>query len=99
MFSGHEHSYERMYPVYNLEVIQHDYFNARAPIYIVTGTAGCNEKDGQCFSPMRQQPGPYYLFCNAMEPVLGTLNRVHHIRFLAFQFDCSRNLWNVLGVL
>ena len=62
VFTGHEHSYERMYPVYNLEVIQHDYFNARAPIYIVTGTAGCNEKDGECFSPMRQEPGLYHLF-------------------------------------
>ena len=68
MFTGHEHSYERMYPVYNLEVIQHDYFNARAPIYIVTGTAGCNELDGECFSPMRWKPGLYH---NAIKPIMG----------------------------
>lgn len=58
-FTGHEHSYERMWPVYDLEVTQHNYIDCKAPVHIVTGTAGCNELDGQCFSPMRQSPGPW----------------------------------------
>jgi len=57
IFAGHEHSYERMWPVYNLEVTQHDYIDCKAPVHIVTGTAGCNELDGECFSPMLKPQG------------------------------------------
>ena len=64
-FTGHEHSYERMWPVYNLEVTQQNYIDCKAPVHIVTGTAGCNELDGQCFVPMGQSPG---LYCNTMKP-------------------------------
>uniref|UniRef100_A0A915CX44 Purple acid phosphatase n=1 Tax=Ditylenchus dipsaci TaxID=166011 RepID=A0A915CX44_9BILA len=44
-FWGHEHSYERFYPlsarkVYNLT--DDPYHNAAAPVYIVTGSAGCH---------------------------------------------------------
>ena len=41
-FWGHEHSYERMWPVYNRNVYNlttDPYHNAPAPIYIVTGSA------------------------------------------------------------
>ncbi|XP_065915755.1 uncharacterized protein [Dysidea avara] len=59
IFTGHEHSYERMWPVYNLEVVQHDYINCKAPVHIITGTAGCNELDGKCFTPMLRPQGPW----------------------------------------
>lgn len=45
VFSGHVHAYERMWPTYNHEVINHEnitehhYHNANAPIYIITGAA------------------------------------------------------------
>lgn len=44
-FWGHEHSYERFYPmanryVYNLTATP--YHNAMAPTYIITGSAGCH---------------------------------------------------------
>lgn len=46
-FQAHEHSYERMWPVYNLTVCNsstsNPYLNPRAPIHIVTGSAGCQE--------------------------------------------------------
>ncbi|KAK2139909.1 hypothetical protein LSH36_1561g00000 [Paralvinella palmiformis] len=45
---AHEHSYERMWPVYNLTVCNgsksEPYRNPRAPVHIVTGSAGCKEK-------------------------------------------------------
>lgn len=44
---AHEHSYERMWPVYNLQVCNgsrnEPYHNPRAPVHIVTGSAGCSE--------------------------------------------------------
>lgn len=46
-FQAHEHSYERMWPVYNLTVCNGStddpYRNPRAPVHIVTGSAGCSE--------------------------------------------------------
>lgn len=41
---GHDHSYERTYPVYRERVIQKDYRNPQAPIYIVDGEAGGYQK-------------------------------------------------------
>jgi hypothetical protein len=46
-FSAHEHSYERLWPVYNLTVCNgsraEPYHNPRGPVHIVTGSAGCSE--------------------------------------------------------
>lgn len=60
---GHKHTYERMWPIYdekyytsaNSKVIK----NAKAPVYILTGSAGCHTHEGpedttpQKFSAMR----------------------------------------------
>lgn len=44
---AHEHSYERMWPMYNFQVYNGSYSepykNYKAPVHIVTGSAGCNE--------------------------------------------------------
>jgi len=45
-FAGHEHSYERMWPTYNMQVLNgttsaNPYHNARATVHIVEGSAGC----------------------------------------------------------
>ncbi|CAH1784387.1 unnamed protein product [Owenia fusiformis] len=46
-FYAHEHSYERLFPVYNTKVCngsKHDpYLNPGAPVHIITGSAGCQE--------------------------------------------------------
>jgi hypothetical protein len=45
-FGAHEHSYERMFPVYNGQVDQqsnHTYVNPKFPVHIVTGAPGCQE--------------------------------------------------------
>ncbi|CAI9540666.1 unnamed protein product [Staurois parvus] len=45
---AHEHSFERLWPVYNRRVyngsIDAPYTNPRAPVHITTGSAGCNER-------------------------------------------------------
>lgn len=43
-FAGHMHSYERMWPVYRQQVLQTDYHNPLAPIYLIGGAPGCQEK-------------------------------------------------------
>ncbi|KAK3578701.1 hypothetical protein CHS0354_008558 [Potamilus streckersoni] len=62
MFWAHEHSYERLYPVFNRKVyngsIANPYLNPKAPVHIITGSAGCQENhDG--FIP---DPRPWSAF-------------------------------------
>ncbi|CAL4149642.1 unnamed protein product, partial [Meganyctiphanes norvegica] len=44
---AHEHSYERLWPIYNYAVhngtLEAPYTNPKAPVHIITGSAGCNE--------------------------------------------------------
>lgn len=44
---AHEHSYERLWPIYNFQVYNgsynQPYKNPHAPVHIVTGSAGCKE--------------------------------------------------------
>ena len=37
------HSYERLWPTYREQVLQRNYIEPKAPIHIITGSAGCNE--------------------------------------------------------
>uniref|UniRef100_A0A8D0KEW0 Purple acid phosphatase n=1 Tax=Salvator merianae TaxID=96440 RepID=A0A8D0KEW0_SALMN len=45
---AHEHSYERLWPVYNYKVYngssEAPYTNPGAPVHIITGSAGCTER-------------------------------------------------------
>ncbi|XP_015273747.1 PREDICTED: serine/threonine-protein kinase PAK 4-like [Gekko japonicus] len=45
---AHEHSYERLWPVYDYKVyngsIEAPYTNPGAPVHIITGSAGCQER-------------------------------------------------------
>uniref|UniRef100_A0A8C9AYJ6 Purple acid phosphatase n=1 Tax=Prolemur simus TaxID=1328070 RepID=A0A8C9AYJ6_PROSS len=44
---AHEHSYERLWPIYNYQVfngsLELPYTNPRGPVHIITGSAGCEE--------------------------------------------------------
>ena len=44
---AHEHSYERIWPLYNYTVLngssEHPYTNPRATVHFTTGSAGCGE--------------------------------------------------------
>ena len=60
MLEAHEHSYERLYPVYNGTVMGTSYTNPNAMIHIVSGQAGCNEDNGICVNPIFSwQQGPW----------------------------------------
>lgn len=55
---AHEHSYERMWPVYNRTVYNgssNPYVDPCAPVHIVAGAAGCQEKT----DPFISDPGPW----------------------------------------
>ncbi|KAI6213516.1 Purple acid phosphatase [Aphelenchoides besseyi] len=44
-FAGHEHSYERLYPIANRRVYnltRDPYHNSQAPVYVCSGSAGCH---------------------------------------------------------
>lgn len=44
---AHEHTYERFYPIYDYKVLNgstdEPYVNPKAPVHIITGSAGCEE--------------------------------------------------------
>uniref|UniRef100_A0AC34QEB1 Purple acid phosphatase n=1 Tax=Panagrolaimus sp. JU765 TaxID=591449 RepID=A0AC34QEB1_9BILA len=70
-FWGHEHSYERLLPVFNRTVYNNSgnpYHNARAPSYIVSGSAGCHTPKAS-FGP----PSPASAF--SYERLLPVFNR------------------------
>ena len=56
---GHEHSYERLWPVYNETVTAKNYENPQAPVHIITGKAGCQEDYGLCTDPIFESGGMY----------------------------------------
>ncbi|XP_067651531.1 uncharacterized protein [Haliotis asinina] len=49
--SGHNHQYERSYPVYKKRIAQKDYTNSLSPVYIVNGAAGNPELNDPTFMP------------------------------------------------
>uniref|UniRef100_A0A1E1WPL2 Iron/zinc purple acid phosphatase-like C-terminal domain-containing protein n=1 Tax=Pectinophora gossypiella TaxID=13191 RepID=A0A1E1WPL2_PECGO len=59
---AHEHSYERTFPLYDEKVYngsyEHPYVNPRAPVHIITGSAGCREKT----DPFRDDPPAWSAF-------------------------------------
>lgn len=52
IIEAHEHSYERLWPVFNDTVTAHNYTNPKAPVHVISGAAGCNEAFGICVNPM-----------------------------------------------
>ena len=51
ILEAHEHSYERLWPVYNETVTAQDYVNPVAPVHLVSGTAGCREGTDPMLGP------------------------------------------------
>ncbi|CAH1779177.1 unnamed protein product [Owenia fusiformis] len=62
IIEAHEHSYERLYPVFHGQVTNCDYKNPRAPAHIIGGAAGCNEQFGLCADVVLSPRGPWSAF-------------------------------------
>jgi len=62
IIEAHEHSYERLYPVYDWNVMSTSYIDPPAPIHLITGAAGCNEDDGDCLNLIGPPLGPWSAF-------------------------------------
>lgn len=60
ILEAHQHSYERLWPVYNATVTALNYNNPKAPVHLISGTVGCNEALGECFDPMLGPKGMSY---------------------------------------
>ena len=58
MLEAHEHSYERLWPMYKGVVLSKNYTNPTAPIQLVTGAAG--SKHG--IDEMNPKPGIYNIY-------------------------------------
>lgn len=62
---AHEHVYERMWPVYDRKVYNGSYdfpyTNPKAPVHIITGSAGCQERH----DPFVKNPAPWSAIRNA----------------------------------
>lgn len=62
---AHEHVYERLWPVYDRKVYngstEAPYTNPKAPVHIITGSAGCQEKH----DPWIKNPANWSAFRNA----------------------------------
>ncbi|XP_010631158.1 acid phosphatase type 7 isoform X4 [Fukomys damarensis] len=56
---AHEHSYERLWPIYNYQVfngsLHQPYTHPRGPVHIITGSAGCEER----LTPFTIRPRPW----------------------------------------
>lgn len=40
MIAGHQHNYERTFPVFQRVPVSYNYTDPQAPVYLVSGTAG-----------------------------------------------------------
>lgn len=43
IIQAHEHSYERLYPLFDGKVERFNYLNPRAPVHVISGAAGSQE--------------------------------------------------------
>ena len=69
ILEAHEHSYERLWPVYNEQVTAKNYINPEAPIHIISAAAGCNDVLETCIDPMLGPRGEwniYFIFFYAL---------------------------------
>ncbi|VDN55988.1 unnamed protein product [Dracunculus medinensis] len=58
---AHEHSYERMWPLYNRTIYngtRGPYINPPAPVHVISGSAGCKENT----DPFVEHPSPWSAF-------------------------------------
>ncbi|XP_022103392.1 acid phosphatase type 7-like [Acanthaster planci] len=75
---GHEHSYERLWPVYKEQVYAENYTNPKAPVHIIGGAAGCNDWYGSCLDPILYPRGPWSAFRSWLPGLYGIGKLIIH---------------------
>lgn len=87
-FWGHEHSYERFYPIshrYVYNMTDNPYHNALAPTYIITGSAGCHSGHA-LFDDKAPNPGSAARFIDYGYTILSVVNKTHlHIEQISVE--------------
>ncbi|XP_038070336.1 acid phosphatase type 7-like [Patiria miniata] len=78
IIQGHEHSYERLWPVYMEQVYAENYTNPRAPVHIIGGAAGCNDWYGSCADPILFPRGPWSAFRSWLPGLYGIGKLILH---------------------
>ncbi|XP_033755251.1 acid phosphatase type 7-like [Pecten maximus] len=71
ILQAHEHSYERLWPVYKDRVVAKDYNHPQAPVHIISGASGSSEGT----NPMGDRE-PWSAFASA-EGSLNSFGRIH----------------------
>ncbi|KAF6022167.1 hypothetical protein EB796_019521 [Bugula neritina] len=56
IIQAHEHSYERLYPLFDGVQTDCSYVNPKAAIHIIAGSAGCNEREMLCADVILGKP-------------------------------------------
>eukprot|EP01013_Petalomonas_cantuscygni_P023245 TRINITY_DN44641_c0_g1_i1.p1 TRINITY_DN44641_c0_g1~~TRINITY_DN44641_c0_g1_i1.p1 ORF type:complete len:685 (+),score=80.08 TRINITY_DN44641_c0_g1_i1:120-2174(+) len=59
LLMGHQHSYERLWPMAGGRLLSKSYTNPPAMVQIISGFAGCNEVDGMCIDPILTPGGDW----------------------------------------
>jgi hypothetical protein len=93
VIGGHTHNYERMWPVWNLTVVNSSvsndpYFEPNAPVYVISGAAGCDED----ISPFMPQSYPWSAV-RYPHYGLGRLQIQNRTHLSWAQYDASAVTW------
>lgn len=81
ILQAHEHSYERLWPVYQDRVAAKNYNQPQAPVHIISGAAG----SGEGADPMGRR-GPWSAFASA-EGSLNSFGRLHVLNYSHLYFE------------
>jgi len=99
IIEAHEHSYERLWPVYNET---RDYINPKAPVHIISGAAGCNEQDGICVNAILGPKGPWSAFRSWLPGLYGYGRlRVHNATSLHWEqvYDITGSVEDAIEIV
>ena len=91
ILEAHEHSYERLWPVYNEVVTAKNYTNPAAPVHLVSGTAGCSEGVDPMLGPRGEGIS---LWCTVFGILCFTMNFINICRsMVCISFLVAHTTW------
>ncbi|XP_067932184.1 acid phosphatase type 7-like [Watersipora subatra] len=76
IIQAHEHSYERLHPLYNGTQVGCGYNNPSAAVHLIAGSAGCNEREMMC-ADVLLAPAHHWSAKRSWLPGLNGYGRLH----------------------